>query len=495
MIISLVYSQNYHAAHVSFEGAIDKSGSFNSSAFPGSPFWTAELDPADPCLIVVTGVFPWDEFRTSLGGLTETRVNGVVTYQTVLDFDGSINVPVVVNPGTPMVGTERFFSRTLRTKIPIEINFEVEIQLDSDIVVTRNETYFQSVLTESSILEVNPTADAFARAEIVVTTVTAAPFRFDGSPQVSVNVPGLSNELSIEEDVTKRVCDALEAFCFQSWRIEFYPQVCTLDGVFTVGLNAECHPGSSECVLPGPDVTSVEFELDVTSDDFCGFAQTFGIVGDLALDQTECNELMSGTVFVFSPEGGVINHTEITRLDTFPTLAGADFATIFNESDPLDSTTVLLNYTAQTIGGNQVDFSFVWEGALLRCNVFASVVAWVRVEFEATRPLAPALLSVALQQSLDDYRLDGTVRVGGPNDVANPITIVAAPAQNFLLQNVLIGVLAGVVGVLLIGLSVCLFKRRQQRKKAGRNTVDAVPTENSLSTIPTDDAPEVNTKA
>jgi len=158
-----------------------------------------------------------------------------------------------------------------------------------------------------------------------------------------------------------------------------YPEQCTMNGVFTAYVTAECHPLVENCLHPSPDDATIV--MTITSDDFCGHSQVVEVTGTLNVLATECNEYMFGSVFATAQ--GDLNMTNIERLRASPALLGAGFYTVYDE----DLSILNLDYSATPASPNQVDFSFLWRGDIMRCDVLASIEVRVGVEYQATRNL------------------------------------------------------------------------------------------------------------
>jgi len=310
--------------------------------------------------------------------------------------------------------------------------------------IKSNHLRVASALLESTVLSVNPGANPMATAQLEFVTVIPLPTVLD-SATIAVNDPQLAHGLSVQEIVGKRDCVESQGFCTQHWKVWVQPKKCDLNGQYTATLHGTCHPDSTNCNEPWPAFTEVVF--DITSDDYCGISQQVDIEGSMSLAPTKCNDYMRGWINVRSPQGARLKKVRITELSVSPTLINPGFITIYNEHESKSS----LGFTQAQNGGNQVEFSFEWRGAWLRCDVVAQADAKVLVEFEATHLLEAGVGQVGqgiiglrreadavvmLQQAdgdAQDMRMTQTVTIlnedGTEPDITNPVAPIATGAR------------------------------------------------------------------
>jgi hypothetical protein len=422
----------------------------------------------------VTGTIPWDMFRTTLGGVTEERFVDAVFYRTTINIESSFELGVtpetLLEKNDELLQTQ-YHTRVVRTKIPFEIGFDLDLKLWAAVNVPSDHLRVAAALIDTSVLTVDPDSLPIATAQLEFVTVIPLPLILD-SATIAVNDSDLSYGLNIQEIVSKRNCIESEAFCTQHWLVDVKPKKCTLDGQYVATMNAVCHPDSTNCLHPSPDYTDIV--MDVTSDDYCGVTQEVDIYGSLSLQATQCNGLMQGTVTVSSPDGAAINSTEIVALLVSPTLVGpGNFLTVYDADNSIE----ILNYAATLTQPNQVDFSFEWRGAELRCDVVASVDAVVLVEFDATRPLLLEAGSTAKRSHGQNLLDDQSLRLGakgligadrsttGGNDRTLPVTPANSLSMSSPIAIALVSVLSALIVAVVAG-GVVFYRRSVNKKNA-----------------------------
>jgi hypothetical protein len=456
MQVRLIVPKQYETIKVDFDGASDPSGALDSEDPDSFTYWEADFD-SDPCNIIVTGTIPWDLFRSSLGGINEHRYPTAVWFDTVINIETTFELELkpetlLLEDGNTTVHQAQTHTRIVRTRIPFEIHFDLDLKLWASTEVVSDHLRVASALIDSSVLTVTPDELPLGKAQLGLVTVIPSPLILD-SADIRVNDLDLAYDLSIHEVESKRDCVESEAFCTQYWLVWISPKKCDLNGQYVVTVYGVCNPDSTNCLHPSPN--STEIVMDVTSDDFCGVSQEVELEGSLHLHETECNKYMKGTVTASSPQGAAIQSTEIVELIVAPTLYGSTYLTVHDAANGIS----ILNYQATLTQPNQVDFQFEWRGSELRCDVVADVDALVRVEFEAT---APTLLEASFSRRpgrmalLDDedMRMSESVAISaepttGGSSHTEPTTEPNNGTSAASSVTGLFGISAGVVSLLL----------------------------------------------
>lgn len=502
MKVTVLVPKQYSTTKFDFEGASDPAGAFDSAAADvlTNPYWTGD-ELTDPCYVIYTGLIPWMNFRTSLGGITERRFSDAVYYSTEINIEVTKNLTLhpetlLLEEKNPELEQAQDHVRYVRNKIPFEVMFDLEIKLWDSVEVTSDHLRVAAAITDTTVLNVDPDYLPVAKANIDFVTLIPLPLLLT-NPTISVSDPDLKEGITIEELVALRNCTESQEICTQFWHVKVYPEQCTLNGIYTANLTGVCHPDSVNCLAPSP--STVEIVMDITSDDYCGITQEVDIVGSLSLGATDCNGFMHGTIEVSNPEGGAINHTQITQVEVSPTLLDSQIFTVF------DGSTALLNYTSHPTYPHTVDFYFQWLGNELRCDVIASVDVMVLVEFEATRSLQILSLSsgsaekgeksTVLQQTdyIDEYSMrmlsHASVAAGSddevsPSDADGTLGDVsgngdgsAASSAMLTATSVLICLIVALAG----GALVFAVRARRQKRARGAHAAAGVSPRNRKS--------------
>lgn len=483
MKVTIHVPKQYSTAKFDFEGASDPSGGFDSTDANANPYWT-EDELTDPCYIIYTGLIPWLDFRTSLGGINERRFSDAVYYDTEINIEVTKNL--TLHPETLLLEDQDIelkqaqeHVRYVRNVIPFEVKFDLQLKLWDSVEVTSDHLRVAAALTDTSVLEVDPDYLPIAKAQVDFVTLIPLPLLLT-NPLISVSDPDLESGITIEEVTALRNCTESQEICTQYWHISVFPEQCTLNGIYTATLTGVCHPDSVNCLAPSPN--TVDIVMDITSDDFCGIVQEIDIVGSLSLSATQCNGLMHGTVEVSNPQGGAINHTQITQVEVSPTLLNSQILTVF------DGYNTLLNYSSTLTNPDTVDFYFQWLGSELRCDVIASVDVMVLVEFEATRSLQLLTLSAArdttdkkrkvLQQATfnDEYAMrmlshasvaagtDGEITPADEDGTLGDLAGGSRAGTTGTAMVTAATVLVGLIVVLALGASIYALRARRQKQ-------------------------------
>lgn len=488
MQVKIIIPSQYETVKVSFENAADDAATFDSTDLTTYGFW--ELDYlSDPCNKYLTGTIPWDMFRTTLGGVAESRFFDAVNYATTIEIETSFELELtpetlLEKEDVDLLQTQTH-TRYVRTKIPFEVTFDLSLKLWASANVESDHLRVTGALIDTTVLTVDPDSLPIATARLEFVTVIPLPLILD-SASINVSDSDLAYGLSVSEVVAKRDCVESQEFCTQHWEVLINPKKCTLDGQYVALMTGACHPDSTNCLAPSPDTTTIV--MDVVSDDYCGVSQEVDIVGSLSLQATACNGYMQGTVTVANPDGGAINYTEIVELHVSPTLLNSQFLAVYDEGNSIQ----ILDYSASLTQPNQVDFEFLWAGAELRCDVVASVDAVVLVEFEATRPLLLAIGDNAAeaqprhQRLFDDQsvRMVGAASVGADNsrpttgtngdiDAAN--TSTAATSTSAFSSPLVVGLIAGLSALVVLVIAGGLLYARRISASTAKATDEAAP--------------------
>lgn len=502
MGVRIIVPVQYETVEISFDGALSDGATFDSQSSLLNLYWRAN-DTLIACNVVYDAVIPWDLFRTSLGGMVETRMSDVVYYSTEIVIEVTRNL--TLTPETLLLEEDQGVDllqgsnntwpqhrvRRVTTRIPFEIAFDLELSLEGNTTVIyvpdpptnttpTNFLRVSAAVTESSVIHVNPSAmsgEPLATADIVLVTILPLPLQLDNAT-IAVNDGLLANQLVINELEDRRDCNNSGAYCTQFWLVRVNPEKCNMNGDFVANVSGSCHPDAQNCIDPNPNYA--EIYMNMTSDNFCGHSQQVSIMGALGLSATTCNGAMQGVVSVVNPDGGAINNTEIVELRVSPTLSNPtndSFLTVH------DFMTDVLNYSATMTQPDQVDFSFTWEGGQLRCDVVATVEVVVQVEFQATRPLLLSVGSAKGAELQQTDTADNAVRMSSYSRVSAAIDETGATrggetatrigqiagAMSGTLAYVVIGVLAALV--LIIAAVTYLYLRHLKNKTKAKAAV------------------------
>lgn len=491
MQVSLTVPKFYETLQVSFLDAQSDGGAFDSENPNANSFWTVD-DSSDLCNNIVVGRIPWDDFRRSLGGVTEERTKHAVWFDTSIEITATFDL--TLTPKTMLLAKnfDQEHTRTVAIEIPFKVHFDLDLELWGLVDIKSNELRVASALLESSVFSVNPDANPIATAELEFVTVIPLPTILNNA-SITVDDADLSYGLTVREIESKRDCVYTQGFCNQHWRVHINPKKCNIDGQYTVTVHGTCHPDAKNCNEPWPATTDIV--LDVTSDDFCGVTQKVDVKGSLSLYPTKCNKYMRGQIVVSSKQGAAINNTRITELFVSPTLINPGFITIFDESDG----TSLLGFNTNLVNGHTLEFSFQWLGDWLRCDVIAHVGAKVLVEFRATRPLLLDVTfdrenGVVLQESqgtslqmsdsimVSAAESDGngvnpgtTTGTGGGNPSTPEVANSACSLSLSSMSPLVLGLLAGMAGIMLVVIAgAAVYVRRRSAAPVQKMNVTCV---------------------
>jgi len=495
MQVKIIIPSQYETVKVEFANALLGDAKFDSTDLTTYTYWDIDF-LSDPCNIYLTGTIPWEAFRQTLGGVHEERYYNSVHYSTTIEIETSFELELtpetLLEMGEDADLLQQTHTRYVRTKIPFEVYFDLDLKLWALANVVSDHLRVTGALIDTTVLTVTPDSLPVATARMEFVTVIPLPLILDYAT-INVSDSDLAYGLSVNEIVSKRDCVESQEFCTQHWEVLMNPKKCTLDGQYIAVVHGICHPDSTNCLTPSPDTT--EIVMDVISDDYCGVSQEVDIVGSLSLQATACNGYMQGTVTVSNPDGGAINYTEIVELHVSPTLLNSQFLTVYDDANSIQ----ILDYSASLTLPNQVDFEFLWEGAELRCDVVASVDAVVLVEFEATRPLLLAIGDAAAepqprhQQLFDDssVRMLGSASIGADNSGEQPLptgdtsNLGAGSAAAAAFSPMIIGLIGGISAliVLVVAGGVVYARRIRANAQKASAQAEAVPSEASISEL------------